>query len=118
MLFAHVVVFFEVEPLLYEVCSHQASLRLEGLQRFELQGAIAANDYVMDDQLTLPGGDKGEWVDLLDERGQIADIVLSFFFGARVSISAQSGLLTLQPEGRLLEMWEGPLGDGTKGGDT
>lgn len=111
ILFSHIVVFFEIKPLLYEVCSHQATLQLDGTQRFELHGTIAANDYVMDDRLTLPNGDRGEWVDLLDERGPLADIVLSFFFGARVSISAQSGLLTLQSEGRFLETWEGPLGD-------
>jgi len=109
--FTHLAVYFETGPLVYEVRSYEASLLLEGVRRFELDGTLADDDYVMDDELTRPDGTPGDWNDLIGKRGPFGELVLSFFFAARVSISAQTGLLTLKGEGSFMKIWEGPLSD-------
>jgi len=107
--FTHLAVYFETGLLLYEIRSYEASLLLEGVRRFELDGTLADDDYVLDDKLTRPDGTPGNWNDLLGKKCPFGDLVLSFFFAARVSISAQTGILTLKGEGSFMEIWEGPL---------
>jgi len=41
--FTHLAVYFETGPLLYKIRSYEASLLLEGVRRFELDGALGGD---------------------------------------------------------------------------
>jgi hypothetical protein len=96
------------EQLRYEVASHSAVLRLQGVNSLVVSGPLTGDDYISEGIVRNAEGQVLPWCDALGEV-RVTGLILQMGSGTLIKISCLAAELELSEQGEVFEEWEGPL---------
>jgi hypothetical protein len=109
LLLARLGVYVPRDSSHYDIWSHGATLRLEGVTDLHVTGPIPDDGWIVDHEVNVTGGQKPQLREFLDQPLPIREFSFTFRDGTRLTLSARTMAIGLEDNGTVVDSWEGPL---------